>query len=238
MKEAFKAAKLWLSHFTLKSFIATYRYGIIIPIYAAIYLPWFIYLEQKVTKRYHIIHMAIDDYIPFCEAFIIPYYLWFAYMAIAVVLCLLTNKESFFRCFFFIASGMTIFLIISTIFPNGHHLRPVVFPRENFLTDLVRGLYSVDTSTNLFPSIHVYNSIGSHLAILNNESLRKHKWLKNGSFILCVSIVLSTVFLKQHSMFDVLTAFGLAVVMYPVAFKIDYREWAARRRREKEHAGA
>lgn len=238
MKNDLKRAALKLKSFTLKSFFMTYRYGLIIPLYAAIYLPWFFYLEEKITKRYHIIHMAVDDYIPFCEAFIIPYYMWFAYMLVAVFLCMLTNKESFLRSFFFLSCGMTIFLIVSTIFPNGHHLRPAIFPRNNFLTDIVKGLYAIDTPTNLFPSIHVYNSIGSHLAIASNETLRRRKWLKNGSLALCICIILSTVFLKQHSMFDVITALGLALAMYPVAFRIDYAAWAERRRQEKEHAGA
>ncbi len=219
-------------------FAATYKHGLIVPLYAAIYLPWFFYLEKTVTRRYHIIHMAVDDKIPFCEAFIIPYYLWFAYMAISIVLCLLTSKESFFRSFFFLSCGMTIFLIVSTVFPNGHHLRPDIFPRNNVLTAMVESLYSVDTSTNLFPSIHVYNSIGSYLAIAKNETLQKKKWLCNSSLVLSILIILSTLFLKQHSMFDVLTAFGLAIVMYPIAYRIDYVAWFARRRSEKEHVNA
>ncbi|HOO28129.1 MAG TPA: phosphatase PAP2 family protein [Lachnospiraceae bacterium] len=240
MKNLLKAAGTKSNPFSLKEFLSSYRFGLIIPLYAAIYLPWFCYLEEKVTKRYHIIHMAIDDYIPFCEVFIIPYFLWFVYMTVSIVLCMVTNKESFFRSFFFLSCGMTIFLIVSTVFPNGQHLRPTVFPRDNFLTDMVKKLYSIDTSTNLFPSIHVYNSIGSHIAIVKNETLRKKKWLKNSSFILCILIILSTIFLKQHSMFDVLTAIGLAVIMYPIAYKIDYAAWAARKRSagEKEHAGA
>ncbi len=39
--------------------------------------------------------------------------------------------------------------------------------------------------------------------------------------ILCASIILSTTFLKQHSMFDVLTAFGMAAVMYVLVYRRD-----------------
>ena len=53
--------------------------------YFAIYLPWFLYLEKHVTTRYHVMHSVVDDWIPFNEYFIIPYFLWFAYIA-AVIL--------------------------------------------------------------------------------------------------------------------------------------------------------
>ena len=48
-------------------------------LYALIYIPWFCWLEEKVNinSNFHVIHMALDDYIPFCEFFVIPYYLWF-----------------------------------------------------------------------------------------------------------------------------------------------------------------
>ena len=51
-------------------------------LYALIYIPWFTYLEKKVNinSNFHVIHVALDDYIPFCEFFVIPYYLWFVYM--------------------------------------------------------------------------------------------------------------------------------------------------------------
>lgn len=51
--------------------------------YIFIYLPWFFYLEKKITMEtpnLHIINNAIDDMIPFCVYFIIPYMLWFIYV--------------------------------------------------------------------------------------------------------------------------------------------------------------
>ena len=45
--------------------------------YFIIYLTWFGYLERTVTTHYHLIHLPIDDYIPFCEYFVIPYIMWF-----------------------------------------------------------------------------------------------------------------------------------------------------------------
>ena len=39
--------------------------------------------------------------------------------------------------------------------------------------------------------------------------------------VLCISIILSTMFIKQHSMFDVLTAFLMAGIMYIVVYQAD-----------------
>lgn len=212
------------------SFLKRYRHAFLLFAYACIYAPWFIYLERTVTKHYHLIHMKLDDYIPFQEFFIIPYFLWFAYVSIVVFYLLFTNKTDYYKNCAFLFIGMTIFLIISTVYPNGHHLRPVHFERDNIFTHMVASLYRTDTATNLFPSIHVYNSLGTHFAVCNNEKLYRHKWIRYGSLILCISIILSTVFLKQHSVFDVITAFVMATILYILVYAIDYSVIGERRR--------
>lgn len=210
--------------FTKKILLQKLKIALIIPAYVMVYLPWFMYIERlnSVTSRYHIIHMAIDDYIPFCKYFVIPYFIWFAYMVVGVGFCLFTDEKEFKRSCAFLFTGMTIFLIVSTLYPNGHHLRPQVFAHNNIFTQLTAHLYSIDTPTNLFPSIHVFNSIGVHIALCHNQALAKIKWPKIVSFVICTSIVLSTVFLKQHSMFDMLTAFAMAFLLYPLVYKIDF----------------
>lgn len=183
-----------------------------------IYLSWFSYLERTVTKGYHVIHMAVDNYIPFCEYFIVPYFLWFFYVTAVVLALFLKDKDSYYKACTFLCTGMTVFLVVSTFYPNGHHLRPLVMPNDNIFSQMVSALYRVDTATNLFPSIHVYNSLGALFAVMNSPLFAKKKTVKAFSFLLSSSIILSTVFLKQHSMFDVLTAFGLAAAMYGVVY--------------------
>lgn len=203
----------------LRAFFTRYRHGLLALLYMPFYLLWFFYLEKTVTRRYQVIHMAVDDYIPFCEFFIIPYYLWFAYVVITVVCLLLLDKSEYYRSCAYLFTGMTIFLIISTLWPNGQHLRPYVMPRENLFTQMVEALYRSDTPTNIWPSIHVFNSIGAHIAICRCRRLKEHKGIRISSLILAVSIILSTVFLKQHSVFDVLTAFVMALVLYPLVYR-------------------
>lgn len=205
-----------------KELYLKYRHGIPLLLYGIIYLAWFFYLEQKVTKQYTVIHMAIDDYIPFCEVFIVPYLLWFAYVALVVLYFFFKDKEDYYRVCAFLATGMTVFLVISTLWPNGHHLRLEEFPRDNIFTHMVAALWKTDTPTNLWPSIHVYNSIGAHIAITKSKHFENRKGIRTASFFLAVSIILATVFIKQHSCFDVLTAFALSAIMYPVIYRSDW----------------
>ena len=205
----------------LKELYTKYRHAIPLILYGIIYLAWFCYLEKKVTKQYAVIHMGIDDYIPFCEVFVIPYMLWFAYVAIVVLYFLFKDKTDYYRVCAFLATGMTIFLVISTLWPNGHHLRLGEFPRDNIFTQMVASLWKTDTPTNLWPSIHVYNSIGAHIAIAKSKHFENRKGIRIASFILATSIILATVFIKQHSVFDVLTAFALSAIMYLVIYRHD-----------------
>lgn len=205
-----------------------YKHAVPLLVYGTIYLAWFLWLEKKVTNHYQLIHVTLDDYIPFCELFVIPYFLWFAYVSLAVAWLFFKDKDDYYRICVFLFTGMTVFLTVSTLFPNGHHLRPAAMPRDNIFTALVAYLYRTDTPTNLWPSIHVYNSLGAHFAIVRNRQLAEKRWVRNGSLILSISIILSTMFIKQHSVFDVMTAFIMAAVMYGVTYRYDivmvYRE--------------
>lgn len=220
----------------MKKFYERYKHAIPLFIYAIIYLSWFGYLEKTVKRPANLIHMRLDDKIPFCEFFIVPYLLWFAYISVVVLYFFFKDKQDYYRTCVFLFTGMTIFLIVSTLWPNGHHLRPAVMPRDNIFSTVVAMLYKTDTPTNLWPSIHVYNSLGAHFAVFRNEKLHRKPLAHIGSLVLCVSIILSTMFLKQHSVFDVLTAFIMAAVMYIVVYGFDIvtiwqnRRYGVRRR--------
>lgn len=214
------------------SFFSRYRHMWVLS-YGFIYIPWFCYLEKTVTRNYHVMHVAMDDYIPFNEYFIIPYMLWFLYVAGTILFLLFTSKEDFYKMCIFLFSGMTISLIICTFFRNGTDFRPVLDPDKNVFTAMVAALYKTDTPTNVFPSIHVYNSIGTHIAIMKNHSLSKYPWIRVGSWILMVSICLATVFLKQHSVIDMVGSVIMAYVLFGVVYGYG---WSAQDKKVTEKA--
>ena len=193
-------------------------------LYILVYMPWFLYLEKHVTTHYYVIQTKLDEQIPFIEYFIVPYLLWFVFIAVVFLYFFFTDVPGFYRLARFMFAGMTIFLIISTIFPNGQDLRPVVFERDNIFVDMVRMLYRADTCTNVFPSLHVFNSVCVCVAIWKSEALKKHRFVCMGVYVLAGLIILATVFLKQHSVIDVLGAFFMAYVLYQFVYAADRKK--------------
>ena len=53
----------------------------------------FFYLEKKPVSQIHVVEMSIDRKIPFCEYFVIPYYLWFLYVAATVITFCFSGAE-------------------------------------------------------------------------------------------------------------------------------------------------
>ena len=211
----------------IKSFVKANKFNFFLMLYFVPYMIWFEILEHTVINNFHVIHMNIDDKIPFCEYFIIPYYMWFGYVATAFIYLLFIDSNEYRKMCLYLYTGMTLFLIISTIYPNGAYLRPTVFENDNVCTDLVKRIYSIDTQTNLFPSIHVYNSIGVHIAVARaTRGRRERKPVVLLSFIIAVSIAVSTLFVKQHSMFDVITALALNAIMFILVYARRERQTA------------
>lgn len=192
----------------------------IILIYGIFYISSFIYLEQSSVKP-NIIHCAFDDFIPFCEYFIIPYVLWYGFIAVTLWYFAFRCKErkEYWQLITTLGVGMTVFIIVSFVYPNGQELRPAL-EGENFFIQAVKILYWIDTPTNIFPSMHVFDAVACGVAILKNDDCRKNKILTWGTGILTVLVILSTMFLKQHSVVDVISALALYVLCYQIFYKV------------------
>ncbi len=198
-------------------FLYKYRHAWLLS-YAFIYLPWFMFLERTVTRDYHIMHASLDDLIPFNEYFIVPYFLWFVYVAGTLIFFLFRSKEDYYKMCAFLFSGMTLSLIICTFFHNGTDFRPVIDPDKNIFSAAVAALYKTDTNTNVFPSIHVYNSVEPTLPSAEASSYQNIKIIKLCSFLLTASICLATMFLRQHSIIDVCGAFLMAYAIHYLVY--------------------
>ncbi|MGI6063471.1 CDP-alcohol phosphatidyltransferase family protein [Blautia sp.] len=192
----------------------------IIPAYGIFYMISFM-LVERIPVETHLIHTFLDDKIPFCEYFIIPYVLWYFVVLGSVLYFALGSpgKKEYYQYMGTLGVGMTLFLIISYVYPNGQDLRPVLEGGSPFI-QAVQFLYLIDTPTNIFPSMHVFNAVACCVALLNNKKCRQNRIFTAGNIIITVSIVLSTMFLKQHSVEDVVTALILNVICYQVFYRI------------------
>ena len=100
----------------LNAFIEKNKHAFLL-LYFCIYFPWFHHLERTVTTHFHVIHTALDDRIPFCEYFIVPYLLWFGYVAWAVGYFYFKNKDEYFKLCAMLFTGMTA--VAKNQFGNG-----------------------------------------------------------------------------------------------------------------------
>ena len=62
-------------------------------LYFPLYLAAFSFIENHGSQKIHIIETTLDQKLPFIEYFIIPYYMWFIYIAVGVTYFLFREKE-------------------------------------------------------------------------------------------------------------------------------------------------
>ena len=206
-------------------------------IYCPVYLHCFNWLEARDGIPFQDIHCILDDWIPFCEIFVIPYVLWFLYVAAVVVWLYFQREhlEDYYRCVILLMLGMSTCLLIYYLFPNEQNLRPDAFAEQNIFTDIIGFIYASDTNTNVLPSIHVYNAIAIHVAFTSSYKFRGRRGWHTASLSLCVLICLSTMFLKQHSFLDVITGLGLYLIYYALTCPL-MKYWQRKKGQTPFHA--
>lgn len=193
-----------------------------ITLFGIAYLIAFFFMEAR-DVPIHILHTPWDDLIPFCKYFIIPYVIWYFYVGATILYLALTDKDQkeYNKFVFNMELGMIVFVVISFLYPNGQDLRPDLAVTDRF-TALINLLYTVDTSTNILPSLHVYASVACCIALCRNERFRKNPALQWIVIILTASICLSTMLIKQHSIIDVTAAFLFNGLFYFIIYQLEY----------------
>ena len=134
-------------------------------IFFVFYLIGFFTLEQLITEPVYLIHCTLDDWIPFNEWFIFAYGSWFFLIPWALITLLRRDRSNYFYLCAVMFSGMAICLLLYLLFPNGLNLRPQTIPINNPAAWLVQAAWSMDTSTNVCPSIHVASTLAILFAV-------------------------------------------------------------------------
>ena len=203
---------------SVKKFVKKYP-QIWFALYIPIYCIWFVALESWTDRNFTLLHCSLDDMTPFISWFIIPYYLWFPFVGIACLYYFfLAERKACIKLYSSLVLGMTITLIIYTVWPNALNLRPVGLDQNFILDRIVGNLYKVDTDTNVCPSLHVLNTLVIDISIFESGLYKKCKPVTVFIMILSAFIIMSTVFLKQHSYIDIFAAFILAAILYLIVY--------------------
>ncbi len=172
------------------------------------------------AERCHPIHCRLDDLIPFCEIFVIPYVFWYLLVFGSLLYYLLWDADSFRRLQTFIIVTQVVAMACYILWPSRQDLRPETFARDNFLTRLMALIYSFDTSTGVCPSLHVAYSAGIASVWLKDK--RAPRAWKAFVVFAAVLISVATCFVKQHSAVDVIAAIPLIVLAELIVYGKSY----------------
>ena len=165
-------------------------------------------------------HAALDDLIPFCEYFVIPYVFWYALVFFSLIYYLVYDPPGFRKLETFILITQVVAMACYVLFPSRQDLRPTEFERDNFFTHAVAFLYSFDTNTGVCPSLHVAYSLGLVSVWLRDKTAHK-AWKAFVVFIVIV-ICCSTAFIKQHSVVDIYAALPLGLLAELLVYGRDW----------------
>ncbi len=89
-----------------------------------LYLILYVVVEHAVTTDYWVSYLPLDDKIPFCEYFIVPYCMWHPLLFLMTVYLAFYDVETFRKYMWFVLAGLVSAIVVCWIFPNGQDLRP------------------------------------------------------------------------------------------------------------------
>ena len=185
-------------------------------LYWVIEIPLFFFVERLPLER-HVVFCALDDLIPFCEVLIVPYVLWFACCIFMTLYTLFRDVPVFRRFMWYLIVTALVSFVFYLFYPSVFPAQPDPLPRRNVFTWIVSVVYGSDNPTNAFPSEHVIVALGMLFTTLHSKKLRRPAFSIPFSalqLLICASVV----FVKQHSILDVLGALPLSLLGYFCCF--------------------
>jgi membrane-associated phospholipid phosphatase len=161
---------------------------------------------NKPTEAVHIIKLVIDDWIPLIPIFSIPYILYIPFLVITLLYFIFFTrlfKEISISFIFCQVIAAIVYAVYQTHVPRPSISEPDIFSK------LVLFIYSKDQPYNCFPSLHVALSLISFL-----YWIKIFPNLKMPMGVFVVSIILSTMFVKQHYFLDVISGILLGIASF------------------------
>ena len=205
--------KIKSMHSNPKGFIKDNMYCLWL-LYLPCYLFYFAHLQLREVpaSAVRIIESPLDRMIPTIPAFFIPYAMWWIIFPGALVFFLFWgSKKDFLKLCFILFGGYTICMVVYTIWPNGLNLREPIESADLF-SAAVNWLRSIDPPRNVCPSMHVSSTIAIDLVVRECSYIKLR--YKNIETIIAALICLSTMFIKQHSVIDVILGWAMSVLLW------------------------
>ncbi|NMM65560.1 inositol phosphorylceramide synthase [Clostridium sp. P21] len=160
----------------------------------------------------HYLVTPLDNSIPFLKIFIIPYLLYYPFIAFTLIYLCFYYRKVYYKTIVSLFLGMLISYLVYFIFQTATP-RPQLHGND-LLTSLVVFIYNQDNPFNCFPSIHVLTSYLMIKGIMKSDE--KSLLIKASVWLVGLSIILSTQFIKQHVILDLVSGILLAEIIYKI----------------------
>ncbi|MBM7653418.1 phosphatase PAP2 family protein [Neobacillus cucumis] len=163
------------------------------------------------TRGVHTLITSLDKAIPVVKWFVIPYVAWVGYLTITLIYLCFKDSTLAFKTILVFDLGLLACFIIYYFYQTVGPVRPEITGND-LISQLLKYIYQIDQPYNCFPSIHV---MSSYLMIrsIRNCSWR-NGWIKWGIRGFSTSIILATLFIKQHVLMDVFAAIILVECLF------------------------
>lgn len=154
---------------------------------------------------------SIDDKIPFNIYFIIPYIIWYLMLILVPYYIYKCDKNNFIKYSTSFALSIIIANTIFIIFPTTI-TRPEIVG-NGILHLLTKFIYLIDTPVkNCFPSTHCSFSLSFILYSLTTKN--SNKYINIIIIIISLTIMASTMLIKQHVFIDFISGCILSLVVF------------------------
>lgn len=153
----------------------------------------------------------IDKEVPFLKVFILPYVTWYGYILVGLVYLCAKNREIYYTSLISLNTSLVICYIIYATFQTTVP-RPIITDTD-ILSKLVTIIYKYDNPFNCFPSMHVTTTYVVMRGIKQTENTALTSFIFN---IVGVLIIISTQFVKQHVVLDLIFALLLCEVIFRI----------------------
>ena len=175
-----------------------------------------LYSFAKFTPfEYHIINIEFDNYIPFISIFVFPYVLWYISLFLVPYLFSKYDKTLYNVYIKTILISLIIAFLIYFFYPTTLIRDDVVV--KDIPTYLISLIYEIDTpAINCLPSAHcILSFVHIYITLIIEKMNKKVKTL---IIIQSILVILATVFIKQHVILDVISAFVLSLIVYLITY--------------------
>ena len=209
----------------MQSLFQKYRHALWFLLFGA--LSVFYFVSQHLGLRYHVVHLPLDDWLPFWPGFIVFYVLWYFYVPGCMLWACFRARDVFYRQVAALFSGAFVCAAVFVLYPTCVDFRPSA-AGPGLARALCRLIYANDAPVNVFPSLHCYEALAVHLGAFGAGRGRKMPVRRALSAALVTLICLSTVFVKQHSVADLAAGCGLAAGIYALVRAFERRKQSHR----------